>query len=272
MRLLASTAFAAALVISPSLHAENDVTSNNDVIFETEALAPPPPNRPYPNRCQAGNRRVNLQRWVRNQNLQLRQILNIGQECNGMIVSRVRIQASGQNYSGAQATLYVNGRPASYAQNIRDTRRQAYDFYLNRGQDELGRDIQTLQLGVRGQVYIETIVLQLDNNRYGPGPGPGPRPGPGPGPRPGPGPYPNPQPGYYPVWSISAQGGYYDTTGRIQGAYRLPQMRQYGGTLAHSGEPVPQVPVLVNSMGHICNTPATAPGLGNCTNVPTHYE
>lgn len=246
---------------------------------DADFMAAPPP-RPGQGRCQEGNNVVQLNRWIQNNSIALRQVLNIGQECNGYVVRRVRIVATAQNRSFAQATLLVNGRAASYAQAIRQGRNsQAIDFQLNTGLNELGREIQTLQLSIQGSAYVERVAVLLERNPYGPGPGPGPGPrpgpgpnppGPGPGPRPGPG--PGPQPPYqYPVWSISAQGGYYDTTGRIQGAMRLPMMRQYGGTLV-SGEPVPMVPVVVNAMGHICNIPATAPGLGVCTNVPTHYE
>lgn len=267
---------------------------------------PPPGPQPYPSpqprpgQCNRYNS-VPIRRWVRNENLPLRQLLNLGNQCNGMRVVSVSISAqSDRRYGPAQATLVVNNRPASYAQGIRD-RMQNYNFQPNPGQDELGREIQTIQLNLQGVAWVDSVSVQLEQgygqpgypggpgNPGGPGypggpghpGGPGNPGGPGypggpghPGGPGGPGyppgnPYP-PTPA--PVWQPSAQGGYYDSTGHIQGAQRLPQMRYYGGQLG-TGQPVPMQQVLVNSVGHICAQPGfPSPPFGNCAGLPVHYE
>ena len=82
-------------------------------------------------------------------------------------------------------------------------------------------------------------------------------------------PAPNPP---TPIWSQSAYGGYYDATGRIQGALRLPQMRTYGGNFA-SGEAIPMYAVLVNSYGHVCFQGGyMSAAFAVCIGLPVHYE
>lgn len=73
------------------------------------------------------------------------------------------------------------------------------------------------------------------------------------------------------LWAQSAQGGYYDATGVIQGAHRLASMRVYGGKFM-GGEPVPMYPVLVNSWGHVCFQAGYTNGYFVCSGVPVHYE
>lgn len=225
-----------------------------------------------------------LRRWVGNDILRLRQLVNLGPQCDGMRVSRVIITGqSDRRYGPGQVMLLVNGRPSSFNQPVGSGYSGDYILQLSPGADVLGREARTLELAVQGMVFIDKIVVTLERCADQPGYPGNPYPG---GSYPGgsyPGGYPGgsyPNPGYpqpqpqprSPVWQMSPQGGYVDTTGMVQGVLRVSQMRAYDGRFV-SGQPVPMQQVLVNSVGHICAQPGyPPPDFGNCAGFPTYYE
>ena len=97
---------------------------------------------------------------MQNTNLALRQLMNLGQQCNGMRVQQVMLYAT-TNGQWAQATLMVNNQPATYAQAIGTGPVAQYDFYLHPNYNRLGQNIQTLQMQIQGLTYVDYVGIVL---------------------------------------------------------------------------------------------------------------
>lgn len=102
--------------------------------------------------------------------LPLRQILNlVGPRYRGREITQVILRASTAAGHGT-ADLEVNGRVVDRQQVGR--RVQQYVFQLPRNGDEIGEEIQQLQLELQGNFYVEGVGVRLERDR-GPGRGPG---------------------------------------------------------------------------------------------------
>lgn len=97
---------------------------------------------------------VSLYRTVRNENLALRQLANIGTQYNGMTVESVTVLL--QSPENAKLQLSVNGLVA-------DVKRanSTYVVLTPQREDVLGREVSSLKLQVRGQARINTIEIRL---------------------------------------------------------------------------------------------------------------
>lgn len=152
---------------------------------ESHAVPRLPPGRARGNSCRI-DQSVRVNRWFRNgEELRLRQLFDLDRNCNGLRLESISVDAS-SNDRFAKLTLQVNNRPADRSQNISGRGLRRYDFRLPPGADRLGSEINSLQLRVQGQVYVERLSVRIDDRggRPGPGPGNGPGNGPGHGPRP----------------------------------------------------------------------------------------
>lgn len=136
---------------------------------------PGPGPAPFPG-GRLEQRSVQINRAVRNETLELRQLLGLDARYRGFEVQSVVVDVwrAGPR---SDMSLLTDGR-------IDDTQFSQGRVQLRpRYRAVLGEDLRTLQLAVRGIAEIQTITVNLINpgNHGGPGPGPV-RPGPGPGP------------------------------------------------------------------------------------------
>jgi len=103
--------------------------------------------------------------------LPLRQLaLQQGHRLDGERLEGVILEADVTGRLRVQARLVVNGMPGLWEEVV--GRRRAVLFSLPYGQSELGREIRSLQIEIRGDAVIDSVTLQLERDRY-----PQPRPG-----------------------------------------------------------------------------------------------
>lgn len=156
---------------------------------------PMPPPRPMQTYCglsQIATATLN-QRIQNYGEVPLRQALRLDQRCNGLRIRHVIMTASSQ-MGQAQAVLLVNNQAVSSPVRVVAGRSQPYYFALGNMNPELGYGVQTLQISLRGNVFVESVAVIFESEvdpwaMQPPGPPP---PGPQPWPQPGPAPQPNP--------------------------------------------------------------------------------
>jgi len=127
------------------------------------------PGREAPNRPGRGElvyQAVN-QNYQGQNTLALRQILNLGPQFRGRSIEYVILRASTAAGRG-QAWVTVNGSDASAAQVI-GQRVMEYRFQLGRNADELGSEIEQLQLALQGNFFVEGVGVMLSAGAGGPG-------------------------------------------------------------------------------------------------------
>jgi hypothetical protein len=127
------------------------------------------PGRDFPNRPGRGElvyQNVN-QNYQGQNTLPLRQILNLGPEFRGRTVDYVILRASTAAGRG-QAWVTVNDEAASEAQVV-GQRVMEYRFRLDPNADEIGLEIQKLQIALQGNFFIEGVGVMLAHDRGGPG-------------------------------------------------------------------------------------------------------
>ncbi|MBS1985849.1 MAG: hypothetical protein JST16_16945 [Bdellovibrionales bacterium] len=128
----------------------------------------PPFNNPpqmgnNPGYCQVDQQSsILLRNWYQNTVLPLRQLFQMGMNCQGRRISQVIVNAT-TNGNPAQIVLLVNGQAASLFQYIGVGQPRPYAMTLPPGMNEIGTQINTLQVSVQGAVYIDSIQLVLDN-------------------------------------------------------------------------------------------------------------
>lgn len=106
----------------------------------------------------------------------IRELFHLDSSCAGRgIRSVTAYMKSFDGYS--QAQLAVNGNYYGPTQQVVSTAIPlSYTFYTNKSADELDRDIYTLDLLFRGNIYIERMELLMDNTSTSPTPVPPPAP------------------------------------------------------------------------------------------------
>ncbi len=111
-----------------------------------------------------------LRQEYRGQNvLPLRQILNLGPEYRGQEIRAVVLRAATAAGRG-QAVVTVNGSPVTAAQTV-GTNVDTYRFQLPEYANELGREIQQLQLEIRGNFFVEGVGVRMGRGDGGGFPG-----------------------------------------------------------------------------------------------------
>lgn len=104
--------------------------------------------------------------------LPLRQILELDQSTRGQKLIKVELFATSSDaYSTAQ--LELNGRLLGFAQNVGWRYDQSVVFEIPAGDRVIGRDIQTLKLRLRGNMYVDKVVATLKDDAQMPFPAPG---------------------------------------------------------------------------------------------------
>lgn len=99
--------------------------------------------------------------------LPLRQILNLGPEYRGRRVEKVILRAS-TAFGFGQATVLVNGAPVTYSQQV-GTYMGDYIFMLPPHADEFGAEIQSLQIELRGNFFVDGVGVRVSRGGAGPG-------------------------------------------------------------------------------------------------------
>ncbi len=108
----------------------------------------------------------NIRQQYRGENvLPLRQILNLGPEYRGQQIRAVILRAATAAGRG-QAVVTVNGSPVTGTQII-GTNMDTYRFQLPEWANELGREIQQLQLEIRGNFFVEGVGVKMGRNDGG---------------------------------------------------------------------------------------------------------
>lgn len=130
------------------------------------------PERPdypdYPDYDREIVRSISIQRTISNDRLPLRRLLDLDSSTRGLTVESVVVLAEGSR-ANAELQLLINGRVEDY-QRVNSN----YTVLQPRANVELGTDIHSLQLDVRGSVYIRTIEVRLSSRGgggYNPNPG-----------------------------------------------------------------------------------------------------
>lgn len=141
-----------------------------EVIFEQSPIPGPGP-RPgqgisiHVNERIFGSRNLPLLQLARQQ----------GARVEGLRLQSVTVQGESLGrFSHAEVRLIVNGSAQGFYQRL-NLRGGTVSLSLNGFNHEIGRDIRTLQLEVRGDAQINTVILESSRR---PGPGPGPQPAP----------------------------------------------------------------------------------------------
>ena len=107
--------------------------------------------------------------------LSLRQLAQQqGLRLEGERVSSVTLEADVRGRGRAEARLLVNNLPVGQWQSL-ISRRSQVSFFLSSYESEIGREVRSLQLEVRGDVLVTGVSLELARGQVGPWPGP--RPG-----------------------------------------------------------------------------------------------
>ncbi len=104
--------------------------------------------------------RIRLNRWVENEVLPLRRLLNLGRESRGYRIDAVivRIDPGG---SRGSARLLVNGR----AENQRQRLNRKVLVFRPRDDAVIGFGVRSLRLDVRGQAFVRNIKIKLSRDR-----------------------------------------------------------------------------------------------------------
>lgn len=107
--------------------------------------------------------------------LQLRQMMDLDRNFRGMKIARVIVRGE-SIYGQAQARLMINSRQVGQTQTFARFRTDL-SFSLPNSSDTLGMEIQSLQLDLSGDIYVEEIEVHFERMGGGfPNPGPGPIP------------------------------------------------------------------------------------------------
>lgn len=94
-----------------------------------------------------------------------------GDRLRGKIIRSVSIEARALGrFAQAEARLIVNGRPESAFEYLSNTR-ELITFPLY-GQSQVGRDLNSLQVEVRGDAQIRGVIVTVENRRQDPFPAP----------------------------------------------------------------------------------------------------
>lgn len=94
-----------------------------------------------------------------------------GDRLRGKVIRSVSIEARALGrFAQAEARLIVNGRPESAFEYLSNTR-ELITFPLY-GQSEVGRDLSSLQIEVRGDAQIRGVIVTVENRRRDPLPAP----------------------------------------------------------------------------------------------------
>lgn len=94
-----------------------------------------------------------------------------GDRLRGKVIRSVSIEARALGrFAQAEARLLVNGRPESAFEYLSNTR-ELITFPLY-GQSEVGRDLNSLQIEVRGDAQIRGVVVTVEDRRREPLPAP----------------------------------------------------------------------------------------------------
>lgn len=111
-------------------------------------------------------RSISIYRTISNEKLALRQLLDLDRDYRGLRIESVTVTAD-SSYANAELQLLINGRVEDYQRANSN-----YIVLQPRVNDEIGSEIRTLQLDVRGSLYIRTIEVRLsDRGGYYPEPG-----------------------------------------------------------------------------------------------------
>lgn len=97
--------------------------------------------------------------------LPLRQILNLGPQYRGQSIKAVILEAATAGGRG-EATVLVNGRAVSRTQIV-GRNMDRYRFQLPEFADELGSEIQQLQIVLRGHFFVEGVGVRLERGNGG---------------------------------------------------------------------------------------------------------
>jgi hypothetical protein len=109
-----------------------------------------------------------IQQQLRGENiLPLRQILNLGPQYRGQSIRAVILDAATAGGRG-EATVLVNGRAVSGTQIV-GRNMDRYRFQLPEFADELGHEIQQLQILLRGHFFVEGVGVRLERDHGFPG-------------------------------------------------------------------------------------------------------
>ncbi len=90
--------------------------------------------------------------------LPIREMLGLGAQYNGYHVESVTVRLSSQN--GGDATLIINGSRAS-GQRIIGSYVQDYSFFPDSYNDQLGYELNSLQIELDGNFYVESVSVRL---------------------------------------------------------------------------------------------------------------
>lgn len=148
---------------------------------------PPSPNDPWDNRDPWDSRDPwesdREEREVRKEELQVRQYFQ-GQSrldlladsytrmrLQGAQIRRVVIHASSEMGNG-QARLLANGQVTVEGAQTLPRAMDKHAFKLDPFANTMGRSLRTLDLEMRGRIYVEKVVFHVSEAQFPPGPGP----------------------------------------------------------------------------------------------------
>jgi hypothetical protein len=121
------------------------------------------PDRPLPPQPPRGGdeylHQNVFQRYEGDNIIPLRQVLGIGQQYQGRRVEFVVLRAS-TDFGRGQATVSVNQQDVTGAQTV-GTRAQDYFFYLPQWADEIGTEIQMLQIALQGRFNVDSVGVKF---------------------------------------------------------------------------------------------------------------
>lgn len=106
--------------------------------------------------------------------LKVKQLLSLGQH-RGMELKKVILVAETRAGRGT-AELVINGHSETFPERV-GTQIENVDLKPRSSGLIIGRDINTLQIHLKGQFYVERVIAVLEEPYVRPGPGPGPIPG-----------------------------------------------------------------------------------------------
>lgn len=136
----------------------------------------PPPQHPgYPAPAPGyGETRItrtaHIQRYVRNEFLPLRRLADIDMHYRGFNVQSVQVIMRPTRYGNANLRLIIN----RHIQDERSVYNETSLMLFPNGYAEIGEDVNSLQLDVRGEVYIERVQVELVRSSNGGGHHPNP--------------------------------------------------------------------------------------------------